>query len=246
MDEPMADHVVSIPATSSSTQLPTTEEKSVSEKIWVVDDEPSPDYPVWTRANVGEVFPDIVTPMGWTMWGFEGAELGWRDALVRTGAFSPDEFAADRKEIVGSFGGYCYLNVSVSRVFDGAAPGRDAYKPRLALGSDIAPSGTVLTGLAGCAGTHTGRARVLTEPGDPGELEPGDVLVAVTTDSSWGPLFLTAGAVVVDTGAAVSHAVIVSRELGTPCAVSVIGATQRIANGAMVTVDGTTGTVTIL
>lgn len=117
MDEPMADHVVSMPATSSSTQLPTTEEKSVSEKIWVVDDEPSPDYPVWTRANVGEVFPDIVTPMGWTMWGFEGAELGWRDALVRTGAFSPDEFAADRKEIVGSFGGYCYLNVSVSRVF---------------------------------------------------------------------------------------------------------------------------------
>jgi rifampicin phosphotransferase len=87
---------------------------------------------------------------------------------------------------------------------------------------------------------------VLTDPGDPGELGPGDVLVAVTTDSSWGPLFLTAGAVVVDTGAAVSHAVIVSRELGIPCAVSVVGATQRIANGAMVTVDGTTGTVTIL
>ena len=131
-------------------------------------------------------------------------------------------------------------------VFDGAAPSRDTYKPRLAFGSDIAPSGTVLTGLAGCAGRHTGRARVLTEPGDPGELEPGDVLVAVTTDSSWGPLFLTAGAVVVDTGAAVSHAVIVSRELGIPCAVSVVGATQRIANGTMVTVDGATGTVTIL
>ena len=43
-----------------------------------------------------------------------------------------------------------------------------------------------------------------------------------------------------------SHAVIVSRELGIPCVVSVDDATSRIPNGALVEVDGTAGTVTIL
>ena len=43
-----------------------------------------------------------------------------------------------------------------------------------------------------------------------------------------------------------SHAIIVSRELGIPCAVSVEGATERIADGDMIEVDGAAGTVTIL
>jgi phosphohistidine swiveling domain-containing protein len=67
----------------------------------------------------------------------------------------------------------------------------------------------------------------------------------VTTDASWGPLFLAAGAAVVETGAMVSHAAIVARELGIPAAVSVTGATRRIPTGAIVTVDGNTGTVTV-
>jgi phosphohistidine swiveling domain-containing protein len=45
--------------------------------------------------------------------------------------------------------------------------------------------------------------------------------------------------------ALLSHAVIVSRELGVPCACSVTGATKRIRDGALITVDGTTGTVTV-
>ena len=46
------------------------------------------------------------------------------------------------------------------------------------------------------------------------------------------------GAVVVDVGATMSHAVIVSRELGIPCAVSVRDATRRIPDGALIEVDG--------
>jgi len=52
--------------------------------------------------------------------------------------------------------------------------------------------------------------------------------------------------VVVDVGAPLSHAIIVSRELGIPCVVSVNEATQRIPDGALVEVDGDTGVVTIL
>ena len=57
----------------------------------------------------------------------------------------------------------------------------------------------------------------------PTALEPGDVLVAPITDPSWTPLFVPACAVVVDVGALQSHAIIVSRELGIPCVVSVTG-----------------------
>ena len=65
-------------------------------------------------------------------------------------------------------------------------------------------------------------------------------------DSSWTPLFVPASGVVVDVGAALSHAIIVSRELGIPCVVSATDATKRIPDGAMIRVDGDTGVVTIL
>ncbi|MEM7340531.1 MAG: PEP-utilizing enzyme [Actinomycetota bacterium] len=111
---------------------------------------------------------------------------------------------------------------------------------------DQVEQGQVLSGLPGCPGTATGRARVVTHPSDPQGLSAGDVLVAPLTDPSWTPLFLAAEAVVVDVGAVMSHAVIVSRELGIPCVVSATDASRRIPDGALIEVDGTAGTVTIL
>ncbi len=81
---------------------------------------------------------------------------------------------------------------------------------------------------------------------DPSALQPGDVLIAPITDPSWTPLFVPAAGVVVDVGAALSHAIIVSRELGIPCVISATGATRRIPDGARVRVDGNTGLVTVL
>ena len=76
--------------------------------------------------------------------------------------------------------------------------------------------------------------------------QPGEVLVAPLTDPAWTPLFMPAAAVVVNVGALMSHAVIVSRELGIPCAVSVTNATRRIPDGALIEVDGSTGSVRII
>ncbi len=129
--------------------------------------------------------------------------------------------------------------------FEGAIPPLDEWELRDA-SRDQVEAGDVLTGLAGCAGVARGRARVVTDPGDPRGLEPGDVLVAPLTDPSWTPLFVPAEAVVVDVGAVMSHAMIVSRELGIPCAVSVTDATRRIPDGALIEVDGGAGTVTII
>ena len=106
-------------------------------------------------------------------------------------------------------------------------------------------AGEVLTGLGGGAGRFTGRVCVMNDPADMARLEPGDVLVAPFTDAAWTPLFLIAGAVVVDVGALNSHAVVVSRELGIPCVLSVTTGTAQLVDGMVVTVDGTAGTVTV-
>jgi phosphohistidine swiveling domain-containing protein len=109
-----------------------------------------------------------------------------------------------------------------------------------------ATAGEVLKGDAGSAGVARGRARIVHDPSDARGLNPGDILVAPLTDPAWTPLFLPASAVVVNVGALMSHAVIVSRELGIPCVVAVPNATDRIVDGSMLEVDGTAGTVTVL
>jgi rifampicin phosphotransferase len=106
--------------------------------------------------------------------------------------------------------------------------------------------GEVLQGVPGCPGVARGRARVILDPSDPLALEPGDVLIAPLTDPAWTPLFMPAAAVVVNVGGQISHAIIVSRELGLPCVVSATDATRRIPDGALVEVNGTTGQVTVI
>lgn len=105
--------------------------------------------------------------------------------------------------------------------------------------------GDTLTAIGAAAGKASGRARVITDTSSITAFEPGDVLIAPQTDPSWTPLFVVASAVVVGVGAPNSHAMIVSRELGIPCVAGLEGATQKIPEGAMVTVDGSAGTVTI-
>jgi pyruvate,water dikinase len=107
-------------------------------------------------------------------------------------------------------------------------------------------TGDSLQGVGGCPGRVTGTARVILDATEPSALEPGDILVAPLTDPAWTPLFMPAGGVVVDVGGQISHAIIVSRELGLPCVVSATDATKRIPDGATIEVDGDTGTVTVL
>ena len=93
---------------------------------WIVGSGESTRFPVWTRANVGEVFPDPVGPLSFRLMMWEGAELGWRDAWEKIGAFDHAEFNSEDFEVIGIFGGYCYLNASVWRVFGERTPGLSA------------------------------------------------------------------------------------------------------------------------
>ena len=130
-------------------------------------------------------------------------------------------------------------------IVNGVAPPLWGWKRRATVNNPV-HVGEVLQGAAGSPGVVTGRARVVLDPSDPRGLETGEILVAPVTDPAWTPLFIPAAGVVVDVGAPLSHAVIVSRELGVPCACSVHQAAQRIPDGALITLDGNTGTVTII
>ncbi len=131
-------------------------------------------------------------------------------------------------------------------VFVGEADPPSTWRVKGEDAPDRLTTGDVLQGLPGCPGSAEGRARVILDSHDPSALEPGDILIAPITDPSWTPLFVPSAAVVVDVGAALSHAIIVSRELGIPCVISATGATEKIPDGAMIRVDGDTGAVTVL
>jgi rifampicin phosphotransferase len=105
--------------------------------------------------------------------------------------------------------------------------------------------GDILTGLGACSGSVTGVARVITDAAEVDELEPGEILIAPETDPGWTPLFTSCSAVVVNVGSPLSHAAIISRELGIPAVLAVDQATKRIKTGTTITIDGTAGTVTI-
>ncbi len=103
-----------------------------------------------------------------------------------------------------------------------------------------------LSGFAGAAGRVEGQVRVLDGPDQGDQFQPGEILVAVTTNVGWTPIFPRASAVVTDVGAPLSHAAIVARELGIPAVVGCGSATTRLRTGDRVRVDGGQGTVEIL
>ena len=104
------------------------------------------------------------------------------------------------------------------------------------------PDGDHHHGWAASPGRYTGPARVVARPED--SIRPGDVLVAIATDASWSPLFVDAGAIVVERGGPLSHAAILARELGIPAVLNLAGATRALADRE-VTVDGDVGTVVV-
>jgi pyruvate,water dikinase len=106
--------------------------------------------------------------------------------------------------------------------------------------------GDTFSGVPTSPGQVTATARVLYGPEDFNQLQPGDILVAGITTPAWTPLFALASGVVTDIGGPLSHGSIVAREYGIPAVLGTGVATKIIQSGQTISVDGTTGTVTIL
>ncbi len=114
-------------------------------------------------------------------------------------------------------------------------------------GGTPAPSLEPLTinGNGACAGIINGPARVLNSLAEAERLSAGDILVCKTTAPPWAPLFAIAAGVVTDSGGILSHSAICAREYSIPCVVGAHGATASIPDGAIITIDGSKGTVRI-
>ncbi|HEX3043158.1 MAG TPA: PEP/pyruvate-binding domain-containing protein [Bacillota bacterium] len=102
----------------------------------------------------------------------------------------------------------------------------------------------ILYGIPASPGMVSGRARVLLDPLN-ASIEPGEILVAPSTDPGWTPLFLTAAGLVMERGGVISHGSVVAREYGIPAVVGVSGVIGCIRTGQMITVDGNNGSVVI-
>jgi phosphohistidine swiveling domain-containing protein len=105
--------------------------------------------------------------------------------------------------------------------------------------------GNGLRGIPASSGTVTGRARVCRKIEEVGKVGKGDILVTVATDPAWTTVFTFIGGVVVESGGVVAHAVMISREYGLPCVAHLTRACDLIPDGALITVDGSSGRVVI-
>lgn len=106
-------------------------------------------------------------------------------------------------------------------------------------------AGDRITGIGASAGVVEGVVRVVDAPGF-AEVEPGEILVAKTTDPSWASIMFVSSALVVDIGGTLSHAAVVARELRLPCVVNTGDGTSVLRTGDRVRVDGRSGVVEIL
>jgi phosphohistidine swiveling domain-containing protein len=107
------------------------------------------------------------------------------------------------------------------------------------------PAGSV-NGLGASAGVFEGIARVVDSADQFDQVKKGEVLVCKMTSPSWVVLFTKIGALVTDSGGALSHPAVVSREFGIPAVVGTRTATQMIKTGQRVRLNGVSGLVEIL
>ena len=90
----------------------------------------------------------------------------------------------------------------------------------------------------------TGPVRIVHHISDMDTVQAGDVLVTDMTDPNWEPVMKRASAIVTNRGGRTCHAAIIARELGIPAVVGCGDATERLKEGALVTVvcsEGDTG-----
>ena len=102
-----------------------------------------------------------------------------------------------------------------------------------------------IRGLGANNGKITGTARVIEDFTQIDRLQEGDILVTRFTDTGWTPKFAILSGIVTEYGGILCHAAIVSREYGIPAIVCCKDAMSKISDGQMITIDGSTGVVTI-
>ena len=91
---------------------------------WILNDTPSKVFPLYSRANVGEVFPDPISPLNATTGFLANLEPGWRAAYVACQVWDDDIYDRDvEHNPIACFGGYLFINMSLMRLLGVRVPG---------------------------------------------------------------------------------------------------------------------------
>ncbi len=149
----------------------------------------------------------------------------------------------DRPQLIGSLAG------DPRKAMDHVMAARDYVMMKLTVGSESGLSYDLEADLQGnpaAPGLGQGRVCIINNERDISKIRSGDILVAVTTYSSWTPVFPLINGVVLDSGASLSHAAIVGREYNIPVVVQTREATKKLHDGQQIRLDGSRGAVWII
>lgn len=109
--------------------------------------------------------------------------------------------------------------------------------------SQLRPS--FLQGTGCYAGELSGEVIVITSPEDNLDVS-GKIVCALRTDPGWAALFPTCKAVLIEKGSALSHSVILLRELQKPTIINIPHLTKRLQSGQRIQLNGQSGEIYIL
>ncbi len=107
----------------------------------------------------------------------------------------------------------------------------------------VSDSARSIHGVPVAAGKAAGSVRLVNHPDQGSKLQKGEVMVVPSTDPAWTPLFLRAGALVMETGGFLSHGSIVAREYGIPAVANIPGIMSILKDGQTILVDGDNGKI---
>ena len=120
---------------------------------------------------------------------------------------------------------------------------RVAFYGDIALPIQQGKQGEGLCGIPSGNGVVCANVSLMRTAGD--HLAQGNIILTERTDPGWITLFPKASGLIVERGSMLSHSFVVARELNLPAVVGVENATAVIPDGALVTLDGLKGEITV-
>lgn len=156
----------------------------------------------------------------------QGEERNWKDVITERKAVMASEATRSRVPRVITSDGFGFYGGAATK-------------------ANVAEGENVLCGEPVSPGTYEGRVRIVHSPAE-SQLRPGEILVCHGTDPAWTPLFLSAGALLMEVGGLMTHGSVVAREYGIAAIVGIEKVTERLMTGQLVRIDGSSGVVEIL
>jgi len=95
-------------------------------------------------------------------------------------------------------------------------------------------------------GKSIGSAKIIKSFEDSAKLKEGDIMVCISTNPSWTPLFGIVSAIISETGGTLSHTAVVAREYNIPTILEVENSTDLISDNDLIEVDADKGIITII